>query len=517
MTRGAVSGSGAFLLLLALSAQSAPGPDPAGVVQRVRAWRKTHEVAIVHELAALLRQPNVASDREGIERSATAIAAILQRRGIRTELLRVEGAPPAVYGEIPSAGARRTILVYAHYDGQPVDPTQWSGGPWIPALRDRPVEAGGREIPWDSLHEPLDPEWRLYGRSSSDDKAPIVGWMAALDALRAVGIPPSVNVKFLFEGEEEAGSPHLGSLLEAHASRLRGDVWLFCDGPVHPTRRMQVYFGARGITEAELTVYGAARRLHSGHYGNWAPNPIAELAGLLAGIRDDHGRIRIDRFEEDVRPLIAAEKDALAKVPDADRALAHDLALGRTESPGESLIQAIHRPAVNFRGIAGGDVGDRATNSIPTEASVSIDFRLVPDQTPQGVRERFEAHLRRLGYRIVTEAPDASLRRESPRLVRLRWGTGYPAARTSMDLPVSRAVLRLLDQARGEPVIRLPSLGGSIPIFLFFEKLRTPVIGIPIANHDNNQHAANENLRLQNLWDGIETYAALLADLPGDW
>jgi acetylornithine deacetylase/succinyl-diaminopimelate desuccinylase-like protein len=157
------------------------------VVETVRGWRRAHEIAIVRELASLLRQPNVSADREHIERSAAETAAILQRRGTRAELLRVEGAPPAVYGEISRAGAQRTVLVYAHYDGQPVDPTRWTGGPWTPVVRDGLLEAGAREIPWESLREPLDPEWRLYGRSSSDDKAPIVGCMAALDALRASG------------------------------------------------------------------------------------------------------------------------------------------------------------------------------------------------------------------------------------------------------------------------------------------------------------------------------------------
>jgi acetylornithine deacetylase/succinyl-diaminopimelate desuccinylase-like protein len=227
--------------------------------------------------------------------------------------------------------------------------------------------------------------------------------------------------------------------------------------------------------------------------------------------------ILVAGFTDDVRPLTSADGEALAKVPDAGRALANELAIARTESKGATLAAAIQRPAINFRGIAGGDVGARATNSIPTEASASIDFRLVPDQTPERVRERLEAHLRRLGYRIVSDAPDDAARRATPRLVRLRWGAGYPAARTSMELPASRAVLRLLDEARGEAVIRLPSLGGSIPMFLFSGKLRTPVIGLPIANHDNNQHAANENLRLQNLWDGIEVHAGLLAGLGSVW
>jgi acetylornithine deacetylase/succinyl-diaminopimelate desuccinylase-like protein len=175
------------------------------------------------------------------------------------------------------------------------------------------------------------------------------------------------------------------------------------------------------------------------------------------------------------------------------------------------------RPALNLRGISAGDVGTRATNSIPTEASASIDFRLVPDQTPERVRSLFEDHVRSQGFTIVAGEPDRETRSKTPRLARLVWGSGYPAARTSMDLPVSRAVARVIEESAGGPIILLPTLGGSIPMYLFAEKLKAPVVGIPIVNHDNNQHAANENLRLQNLWDGIETCAAILARLGYVW
>ena len=280
---------------------------------------------------------------------------------------------------------------------------------------------------------------------------------------------------------------------------------------------MQIYFGARGITEVEITAYGPLRRLHSGHYGNWAPNPVVELAHLVAGLRDTEGRILISGFSDDVRPLTATEKRAIAATPDIDASLRRELGLARSEGAGESLLEALMRPALNLRGISGGDVGARATNSIPTEASASIDFRLVPDQTPEKVRARLEDHLRRQGYALVADTPDLEARLKTPRLVRLRWGSGYPAARTAMDLPVSRAVARVIADAAGAPIVELPTLGGSVPMYLFVDFLKTPTVGIPIVNHDNNQHAANENLRLQNLWDGIETCAALLTRLGHVW
>jgi acetylornithine deacetylase/succinyl-diaminopimelate desuccinylase-like protein len=501
----------AALLLAGDVATASPAPPAAETVRsRVRAWRSAHEVEIVRELTGLLGVPNVASDGPNIEKSAAAVAAALERRGIRPDYLRVPGAPPAVFGTLETPGAKRTLVLYAHYDGQPVDPKDWKGDPWKPLLRDGPLEAGGREVPLESLKAPVPPEWRLYGRSASDDKAPVVGLLAAVDALRASRIPLAVNVKFFFEGEEEAGSPHLAQILEKYADRLKADLWILFDGPVHQTRRMQVFFGARGITDLTLTLYGPTRRLHSGHYGNWAPNPIAALVDLVGSMRDPEGFVTVRGFSDEVRPLSELERRAIAAAPDADAALRDELSLPRTEGRGESLLAAIQRPSLNLRGIAGGDVGARATNSIPTEASVSIDFRLVPDQTLEHVRRTVEDHVRGRGYTVVAEPPDAAARRASP-VARMVWGAGYPASRTAMDLPASRALVDVVSGAAGGQIVSMPMLGGSIPMYLFREKLHTDVVGVPIANHDNNQHAANENLRIQNLWDGIEVYAAILS------
>jgi acetylornithine deacetylase/succinyl-diaminopimelate desuccinylase-like protein len=340
--------------------------------------------------------------------------------------------------------------------------------------------------------------------------------LSALDALRAAGVSPSVNLKFFFEAEEEAGSPHLREILQAHHDLLAADLWIFCDGPVHPSRRYQIVYGARGVTGVEMTVYGATRALHSGNYGNWAPNPALLLAHLLASLRDPEGKILIPGFDDDVRPLTELEKQAAAAVPRVEDSLKREVGLARSEADG-SLQERIMLPALNVRGLAAGDVGAKARNAIPTEAQASLDFRLVPDQRPARVRELLEEYLRRQGWLVVSEPPDLETRRANPRIVRLEWDTGYAAARTSMDLPVSRAVAKVVGEAIGEPPIETPTLGGSLPLSLFTETLEAPLIAVPMVNHDNNQHAADENLRLQNLWDGIEIYALLMARLGKEW
>ena len=485
--------------------------------ERIRAYRQSKERLILEELRQLVALPNIARDSEAIAKNAALLRQMLERRGFTTQALTVAGAPPAVYGSLAVPGATRTIVFYAHYDGQPVTPADWKTPAWAPVLRSGAMEAGAAEVPWDTVPAVIPGEYRLYGRSASDDKGPIVAFLAGLDALRAAGVAPSVNVKVFFEGEEEAGSPNLERLLRAHADTLRADAWIFGDGPVHQSRAPLVSFGVRGSLDLEITTYGPVRAVHSGHYGNWAPNPAAALAQLLASMRDDEGRILIEGFSAAVRPLSALERAAIDAAPAEDDAIARALALGRREAVRPRLVDAITIPALNVRGLRAGEVGEGTANAVPTHAQASIDFRLVPDLTPALVRKLVEAHITKQGYHIVTKAPDENARRAHPRVAYLEWGSGYPGYRAPMDLPVSRAVVTLVGQAAGLAPVVMPNMGGSLPLYLFADILKVPIVSVPVVNHDNNQHAANENLRIQNLWDAIETYGVILARLEPEW
>jgi acetylornithine deacetylase/succinyl-diaminopimelate desuccinylase-like protein len=268
------------------------------------------------------------------------------------------------------------------------------------------------------------------------------------------------------------------------------------------------------VVSLEMTVYGPLRALHDGHYGNWVPNPAAAAARLVAAMRADDGEILIPGFGSDVRPLTAEERAAIADLPPVEAQLMREFGIARGESD-EGLTLSTMRAALNVRGLRAGRVGDEATNSIPTEAVVSIDFRLVPDQTPEGVRQNLEGWLKAEGWTVVSAEPDAAKRAAHPKLIRLAWSGGYPALRSDMTSAPARAVLAAAGRSAGKPVKVLPMIGGSVPIYMFAEVFDAPIIGLPIGNHDNNQHAPNENARLQNLWDGVEIYAAMLADL--DW
>ena len=505
----------ATLLLVAVPGASLPAQSD--LRSEIRQYRVRHEAAIVRELADFVALPNVASNLDDIRTNARHLVGMMERRGISARMLELDGTPPAVYGELLTPGATRTVVFYAHYDGQPVDSTRWASSPWRPVLRTGFPGPAAKELDLAGVNGRFDPEARLYARGVGDDKGPIVAVLHAIDALKASGTPLSVNLKFFFEGEEEAGSANLRSMLTKYRSLLAADYWIFGDGPVHQTRAPQAVFGVRGVTGLDLTVYGPIRPLHSGHYGNWAPNANAMLVHLLASMRDTEGRITIAGFMDDVVPLSAAERDALRSIPAVESQLIGEFRIGRTEGSPASLAEAIALPALNMSGLSGGRAAGGGANVIVPEAAAYLDFRLVPNQTPERIRALVERHIRAQGYHIVSETPDSATRRAHPRIVRLNWLSGYPSARTAVDGPGSRALLTAVDEFLGAPIMRVPTLGGSLPLSVFVEVLGAQFAVLPIVNHDNNQHGENENLRLQNLWDGIELYAGVLARMGKVW
>jgi acetylornithine deacetylase/succinyl-diaminopimelate desuccinylase-like protein len=493
--------------LLAATAQA------ADLDSQVDAYRQTHEAAIVDQFAEFVRLKSVAADLEGLQAAAHFLEQALQSRGFDVkELTAVAGMAPVVFGAFKSPHAKRTVIYYAHYDGQPVTPSQWSSDPFEPVMRSG-ASLKDPTVDWHRATPPYGAEWRLYGRAAGDDKVTIAAFLAAFDALKSAHRSPSVNLKVLWEGEEEAGSPHLKQVLQDNRALLAADLFLVGDGPVHQSRKPLVYFGARGSLELEATLYGPLHALHDGHYGNWAPNPAAMAATLISQLRDDEGRILIPGFSEHVRPLTPDETQALAAMPPYDEELKHEFGLGRSEG-SESLALSLMRPALNVRGMRSGQVGAAAANAVPIDATISIDFRLVPDQTIAEVHEKTEAYLRSKGWTIVANEPDLATRLKFARIVRVVWSdAGYPALRSDMSTPAAKAVIAAARKAARGPLIVAPQLGGSVPLYLIDDLFHVPIVGIPIANHDDNQHAANENLRLQNFWDGIDTYAALMAEL----
>ena len=434
---------------------------------------------------------------------------MLKKRGMTAKLLEVPEASPLVYAELATPGASSTYVFYGHYDGQPVDDKEWATPPFDATLRSGRLDKGGEVVRLPDRGNPLNPEWRLYARAAADDKAPIMAMLAALDALKSAGIRPRANLKFVFDGEEEIGSPNLARYLKANRELLRGDLWVICDGPEHASGRQTVVFGVRGAQTLEITVYGAIRELHSGHYGNWAPNPAMMLAQLLASMKDRDGRILIPGFYDGVVPLTDAERVAIDAIPNDDADQMRNLSLARTEGGGKRLAELINLPALNVRGVSSGHTGTQAANVIPTTATASIDIRLVKGVTRERALAALTRHIENQGYFVTTAEPGETTLLSHERVARVIVDPGgYNASRTPMDLPVAQKLIAALGKAR-TPLVLQPTMGGSLPLVVIEEELGSPCITVPTVNYDNNQHSKNENLRLGNLWNAIETMAVL--------
>ena len=505
----------AFLPAQVLAQKSTP-PAPAQVAQEVRDYRMDNEDRIVRELSEFLAIPNIASDTPNIQKNAAHLVEMLEARGIETHLLPISGRGPVVFGKLISAEAKRTVIFYAHYDGQPVDAAAWTDGkPFEPILRDAAIEASGKRIPFPENSAQnraiYNDNWRIYARSSSDDKSPIVALLAAIDALHAKKIPLAVNLKVIFEGEEEAGSTNLQRTLELHKNLLEADLLITADGPVHQSGRPLVFFGNRGDIGLDITVYGPVRALHSGHYGNWAPNPAMELSRLLASMKDADGHVLIDGYYDDITPLSELEKKALAELPENDADLKSELGIAKPEGGGRKLVELIMQPSLNIRGLRSAYVGEQAQNVVPDRAEASLDARLVRGEDPQKKFDQIVGFIRKQGYYVIDREPTIEELRAHPLIAKIVNEGGYRASRTPMDLAVSKKVVEVVEGAAG-PAVKMPALGGTAPMYIF-EELGLPVIGVPIVNADNHQHSSDENLRLGHLWRGMEIYGAILADL----
>ena len=486
-----------------------------GVTEAARTYREAHEAEILTETMDLLRLPNNAANRDDILANAEHIIGLMEARGISARILEAGDASPAIYGELDVPGATRTLMLYVHYDGQPVEPENWASDPYDPVIRAGRLEDGAPVLD-DPLAGEIDPDWRIYARSSSDDKSPLIAILRAIDALRAAGLGPNVNLRFFLEGEEEAGSPHLRELLETHRGLLDADLWLLADGPIDTRGDPRVLLGVRGVTSMQVTIHGAERVLHSGHYGNVAPNPAARLAHLIASMRDETGRVLIDGFYDDVTPVSETARGYIEAGAFDEASLLSEPGIARTEwGPGARYGEAVMMPALNILGLDAGTVGPGTRNAVPDRASAAIGFRVVPGMSLDRLRERVMAHIADQGYVLLDREPTDAERLEHTHIAEVHWSSaGYEAASTDASHPLIGHLIGLVDDASERPVRVVPLLGGSLPLAPIQDVTGTPFAIVPIVNPDNSQHAPNENMRIGNLWDGIELYAEILAD---DW
>lgn len=481
----------------------AAAPSPA--VMRVRDWRAAHERQILAELIQLVSLPNIVSNKADIVKNADALTVMFEKRGFAISRIATPGSPVLV-ARRDASNAIGTLTFYMHYDGQPTEAKDWTmGAPFAP-------KAFRGQAPFDvaAATGPIDPEVRIYARAVADDKGPMVAFLAAMDGLIETRATLPWSLRVVLDGEEEAGSPNFTAAMSANAAAVRGDLAIVVDSPRHPSGLPTVFYGSRGVTGAEITIYGATGDLHSGNYGNFVTDPAMALTRLIASMKDDAGNVTIKHFYDDVVPLTATERRAIDEIPNVDQKLIEQFGLARAEHPDSRIELQHNRPTLTVVGLQSGTLGANARNAVSGSATGRIEMRLVNGLAEKRQFDRLVAHVREQGYFIVDGLPDAATRRQYQRLARVtQTGKGFPIGKGSMDDPrtaMAADAIRALDQR----LVQMPTIGGSLPFSTFNDSLQMPTIGLAVVNFDNNQHAVNENLRVGHLWEAIDIFAALV-------
>jgi acetylornithine deacetylase/succinyl-diaminopimelate desuccinylase-like protein len=490
-------------LIASLLLPAALNAAPADVT---RAYVNAHRKDIVQEYLKLLSVPDLHGDVPNLKRNATLLQAMMKQRGLDAEQWETAGGVPVMFGQKLVPGAKHTILFYIHYDGQPVDPKRWDQpDPFQPLIRTDTIEAGGKPVT-DLAAATFPDSWRIYARAAGDDKVPIEAILQALDSIKS---RPKENVKIILDGEEEGGGKGLAEVVGKYPDKLKSDLLVILDGPQHASGKPTIYYGARGGASLELTVFTAKQGMHSGNYGNWMPDANVRLAQLISSMLDANGKVIIPGFYSDVLPFAPDAVAMMKAVPDEPAKIQAAFGVGSVDGAASSLQEGLNMPTFSVHMMKGGEVG----GVIPASATAQIAMRLVKENSPKVMVDGVTAHIRAQGYFIVDHDPDVATLAAHPRIAKIVSqgnSVGSGAWRTDPNDPQAVFATEALRSAWGRDVVRVRTLGGGVPAGAFIDAYHVPVVGISIANYDDNQHSDNENLRLGNLFDGIVTLAAMM-------
>jgi acetylornithine deacetylase/succinyl-diaminopimelate desuccinylase-like protein len=406
----------------------------------------------------------------------------------------------------------KTVLIYLQIDGQPVIPAEWQQkNPWIPALKMQLPDGQWKEISYDTLTKTFDRDWRIFARAAADAKGPDVMFLAALDAVQELGIDPNFNMKVIMDFEEELGSPQMNMAVEKYKKEFAADMFIIFDGPPHISNEPTLNFGARGIVVFTLTTYGAKLNMHSGNYGNYVPNPALKMAKLLASMKSDDGKVTIPHFYDGIK-ISATMKKNLDNVPDNISEINKKIGIKEAEKVASTFQEAMQYPTLNIRGLKSGEVLEKANTIIPNKAIAELDVRLPIETQPEKVVELLKVHIQSQGFMVLDHEPSDAERQAFANICTFKYDINYRAFRTTLDAPVGQWLERAIIKAHGKKPIKIPTVGGSIPISPFVVKLGIDAVAVPTVNPDNSQHSPNENLRIGNFIDGIQTMIAILSE-----
>lgn len=461
------------------------------------------------EYREFLSLPNDANKQDELIPNMIWCEEAFQRRGFTTERLKTKRLP-LILAEKKYSGAKNTVLFYIQIDGQPVDPSKWfQEGPFIPTLKKQVKKDKWEIIPWESLYKNYDDDWRIFARSASDAKGPINSFLIALDIIAEKGIEPDYNIKVIMDMEEEMGSPNLPPAVKKFRKKLKADRLVILDGPRHPSNEPTLTFGARGIVAIQLKVHGPKFPQHSGHYGNYVPNPAVRLSQLIASMKDDDGKVTIPGYYDGI--TISEEARAImSAVPDDEKFIRKSIGISESDKVANNYQESIQYPSLNVRGMQSGWVEKEVRTIIPSYALAEIDVRVVKETDPNRMIKLIKNHIKSQGYYLIDRDPKDNERSKYNKIASFNYRIGYQAFRTPVNSEIAYWLRAAIVNGFGkEPIIKRTS-GGSIPISPFVNTLNIPAVTVPTVNPDNNQHSPNENLRVGNLIESIRTHVSLL-------
>jgi acetylornithine deacetylase/succinyl-diaminopimelate desuccinylase-like protein len=463
----------------------------------------------IEELREFVLIPNDALVYDDINRNISWLTNSFNKRGFHTKILKTEG-DPLFFAEFPKKQNVPTILFYMHFDGQSVDPSKWEQiNPYNIVLKEK-VDTGWKLIEWSNLNKKIDYEWRLFGRSTSDDKGPIVMFLKAIDLLYKNNKEIPFNIKVILDSEEEKSSKPLPKAVRENRELLMADFLVINDGPVHLSKKPTLVFGTRGITTLSITTFGPIRPQHSGHYGNYAPNPGFRLAHLLGSMKDENGKVVIEGYYDRIS-IDESTSKILKSVPDDITTINNALAIKTPETVGSYYQEALQYPSLNIRGLSSGWTGKKARTIVPATAVAEIDIRLVMESDGEKLKNLVKKHIENQGYFITDKEPTLEERGKYSKIVMIKEGPVTNPFRTDLNDPYGIWIAETLKNTFNEDVVKIRTMGGTVPIAPFINELKIPAFIIPMVNPDNNQHSPNENLRIGQIAYGIKVFYNLLS------
>ncbi len=499
-----------FLTIFEPALPVAAEPLPVATIRVLVEDNRQQAIALYREFLSL---PNDANYPDDILRLVEWMEGAFSAMGFSTQRIATAGSP-LLLAERHVADEAKTVLIYLQSDGQPVDPSAWfQEDPYTPVLKERGESGDYERIAWEMLESDWNPDWRVFARSASDSKGPMTQFMVAMTLLDKAEFVPAFNMKVIIDTEEEMGSPNLPEAVEANRELLRSDLLLIFDGPPHPSNKPTVRFGARGIVTITLVTYGPKVPQHSGHYGNFVPNPAFHLARILSSMKSADGRVLLPGFYDGVT-ITDEIRAVLEAVPDDEEQILEDMGLIRHDAVAPSLQEAIQYPSLNIRGLSSAWVGKESRTIIPATAIAEIDMRLVKESDHRHLLGLVRSHIENLGYHVIGHEPSDAERLQHADIVTFTYDYSYAAYRSDMDAAAGRLARAGMRHLYGEEPILIRTSGGSIPISPFVETLGIPAATVPTVNIDNNQHSPNENIRLGNFIEGIAILMSVLSQTP---